>query len=50
MNVSSAFGRNGDMMHNTAALLPEMINDGVRLLVYAGNAGMCPPSFYSKHR
>ena len=29
----------GDGMHNSAALLPELINDGVRLLVYAGNAG-----------
>lgn len=26
-------------MHNTASLLPDIIDDGVRLLVYAGNAG-----------
>jgi len=30
----------GDSMHNSALLLPDLINDGVRLLVYAGNAGM----------
>lgn len=30
----------GDGMHNSALLLPELVNDGVRLLVYAGNAGM----------
>lgn len=29
----------GDGMHNAAALLPDLINDGIRLLVYAGNAG-----------
>ena len=31
----------GDGMHNSALLLPELIDDGVRLLVYAGNAGGC---------
>lgn len=31
----------GDGMHNSALLLPELIDDGVRLLVYAGNAGRC---------
>ncbi|OAX40539.1 alpha/beta-hydrolase [Rhizopogon vinicolor AM-OR11-026] len=30
----------GDWMHNTPLLLEEIINDGVRLLVYAGNADM----------
>lgn len=39
MEVNQAFTANGDGMHNSAALLPELINDGVRLLVYAGNAG-----------
>lgn len=39
MAVNQAFLLQGDSMHNTPALLPEMINDGVRLLVYAGNAG-----------
>ncbi|KAF9041173.1 Alpha/Beta hydrolase protein [Rhodocollybia butyracea] len=29
----------GDGMHNSALLLPPLVNDGVRLLVYAGNAG-----------
>jgi hypothetical protein len=29
----------GEGMAKTASLLPELINDGVRLLVYAGDAG-----------
>ncbi|KAN0085973.1 Alpha/Beta hydrolase fold [Tylopilus felleus] len=40
MAVNMAFMLQGDSMHNTPALLPPMINDGVRLLVYAGNADM----------
>lgn len=39
MAVNQAFFFQGDGMHNSASLLPELINDGVRLLVYAGNAG-----------
>ncbi len=39
MKVYEAFMYQGDGMHNSAALLPELINDGIRLLVYAGNAG-----------
>lgn len=39
MDVNKAFAMQGDGMHNSAILLPELINDGVRLLVYAGNAG-----------
>lgn len=39
--VNQNFMYQGDGMHNSAALLPELINDGVRLLVYAGNAGGC---------
>ncbi|OJA18684.1 hypothetical protein AZE42_08634 [Rhizopogon vesiculosus] len=39
MAVNLAFTLQGDAMHNTPLLLTEMINDGVRLLVYAGNAG-----------
>ncbi|KAI9507817.1 Alpha/Beta hydrolase protein [Russula earlei] len=38
--VNQAFSLRGDGMHNSAALLPELIDDGVRLLVYAGNADM----------
>lgn len=41
MEVNQAFAFQGDGMHNSALLLPELINDGIRLLVYAGNAGMC---------
>jgi len=37
--VNKAFTMNGDGMHNSAALLPELVDGGVRLLVYAGNAG-----------
>ncbi|KAF8968259.1 Alpha/Beta hydrolase protein [Flammula alnicola] len=38
MEVNQAFTMNGDGMHNSAALLPELVDSGVRLLVYAGNA------------
>lgn len=40
MEVNQAFTANGDGAHNSAALLPDLVNDGVRLLVYAGNADM----------
>ncbi|GJE97833.1 serine carboxypeptidase [Phanerochaete sordida] len=40
MEVNQAFFGQGDGMHNSAALLPELIEDGIRLLVYAGNADM----------
>jgi len=39
MEVNQAFMLQGDGMHNSAALLPDLVNDGIRLLVYAGNAG-----------
>jgi len=29
----------GDAMHHAAALLPPLLESGIRLLVYAGNAG-----------
>jgi len=38
--INQAFMMQGDGMQNTALLLPDLINDGVRLLVYAGNADM----------
>ncbi|EIN14318.1 serine carboxypeptidase [Punctularia strigosozonata HHB-11173 SS5] len=42
MEVNQAFMFQGDGMHNSADLLPELVNDGIRLLVYAGNAdAMC---------
>jgi hypothetical protein len=37
-DVNQAFTFSGDWS-NSALLLPELVNDGVRLLVYAGNAG-----------
>ncbi|KIY63058.1 serine carboxypeptidase [Cylindrobasidium torrendii FP15055 ss-10] len=40
MEVNQAFTMQGDGMHNSALLLPEIIEDGVKLLVYAGNADM----------
>ncbi len=42
MEVNQAFFLQGDSTHNSAALLPEIINDDIKLLVYAGNAdAMC---------
>ena len=41
--VNAAFHKRGDSARNSAALLPELIADGVRLLVYAGVMGaFCP--------
>ncbi|KAI0789518.1 Alpha/Beta hydrolase protein [Abortiporus biennis] len=40
MEVNQAFFGQGDGMHNSALLLTDLINDGVKLLVYAGNADM----------
>ncbi|KAF8061732.1 carboxypeptidase C [Lyophyllum atratum] len=40
MEVNQAFAMQGDGMRNSARLLPELIDDGIRLLVYAGNADM----------
>lgn len=42
MDVNQAFFAQGDGSRDSAKLLPELVNDGVRLLVYAGNAdAMC---------
>jgi len=38
MEVNQAFMLQGDGM-NSVALLPDLVNDGIRFLVYAGNAG-----------
>lgn len=40
MEINQAFFGQGDGMHNSAALLPDLINDDIKLLVYAGNADM----------
>lgn len=40
MEVNQAFALQGDGAHNSAKLLPALVEDGVRLLVYAGNADM----------
>jgi len=47
MKVNQDFMLEGDGMHNSAMLLPELVNNGIRLLVYAGNAGSCNSSFLS---
>ena len=42
MQVNQAFFFQGDGMHNSATLLLPLLSDGIKLLVYAGNAdGMC---------
>jgi len=38
-NVSQDFLASGDLMHYSAGLLTDLVNDGVRLLVYAGDTG-----------
>ncbi|OBZ78042.1 Carboxypeptidase Y A [Grifola frondosa] len=38
--VNQAFTLQGDGSHNSAKLLPELLEDGIRLLIYAGNADM----------
>ncbi|KAJ7627649.1 serine carboxypeptidase [Mycena polygramma] len=40
MDMNREFNLRGEGVHNAAKLLPELINDGVRLLVYAGKADM----------
>ena len=37
--VNEAFYNSGQAMHNSAALLPELINSGIRLMTYAGDVG-----------
>ncbi|CDS00665.1 related to carboxypeptidase [Sporisorium scitamineum] len=42
MNINRAFLLQGDSMHDSAALLPELIEDNIRVLIYAGEADfMC---------
>lgn len=38
--VNQAFAAQADGMRNSALLLTDLVNEGIRLLVYAGNAGM----------
>lgn len=40
MQVNQDFTFQADGMRNSALLLTDLVNEGVRLLVYAGNAGM----------
>ena len=41
-DVSKEFALQADAMQNSALLLTDLVNEGVRLLVYAGNAGQPP--------
>ena len=50
MAINQAFMMQGDSMHDSSALLPDLINDGIRLLVYAGNAGMFKLSSFRRSR
>ena len=38
-DVNRGFTLQADAMRNSAPLLTDLVNEGVRLLVYAGNAG-----------
>ena len=45
--VSKDFLASGDLMHYSAGLLTDLVNDGVRLLVYAGDTGRaCSSKLY----
>ena len=37
--VFKDFFSSGDLMHYSAGLLTDLVNDGIRLLVYAGDTG-----------
>jgi len=39
LGVFDAFTKSGEPAKNTASLLPELVDAGIRLLVYAGDAG-----------
>jgi carboxypeptidase C (cathepsin A) len=41
-DVSKDFALQADAMRNSALLLTDLVNEGVRLLVYAGNTGQPP--------
>ncbi|BGP38602.1 hypothetical protein JCM10449v2_002537 [Rhodotorula kratochvilovae] len=42
MQINQAFQLQGDVSHNTAALIPELLDAGIRFLIYAGDADfMC---------
>lgn len=42
MDVNAGFYKQGQAMLNSAALLPELINHGIRVMAYAGNTdGVC---------
>ncbi|KAF8310383.1 alpha/beta-hydrolase, partial [Clavulina sp. PMI_390] len=38
VDMDDDFANQGDGMHNSAAVIPEMLEDGIRFLIYAGNA------------
>jgi len=36
--INQAFQFQGDVAHNTASLIPTLLQDGIRILIYAGDA------------
>jgi cathepsin A (carboxypeptidase C) len=40
MQINQAFLFKGDGMHNSASLLPELVDAGIKLLIYAGEADL----------
>lgn len=39
MDVNNAFHGSGDTVRNSAILLPDLLEDGIRVLAYAGMTG-----------
>ncbi|EEB95863.1 hypothetical protein MPER_05103 [Moniliophthora perniciosa FA553] len=50
MNVYQDFHATGEMSFDTKALLPELVNDGIRLLVYAGDCDTLCTNYIGKER
>ena len=48
--VNKDFLSSGDLMHYSAGLLTDLVNDGVRLLVYAGDTGETLRFNFPAHR
>ncbi|KAK7060114.1 hypothetical protein VNI00_000878 [Paramarasmius palmivorus] len=50
MRVNHDFAATGEMAFNHASLLTELVNDGIRLLVYAGDTDTICTNFIGQHR
>lgn len=44
MEVNQKFHLQGDVMKNSARLVPDLLNAGIRVLAYVGNTGAHFPS------